>query len=135
MLLFNSAFEWAVVVAQLVEQSLLTSEIRGSYPDIGKMLSNNCKIEKTKIKKKRPGMAHLLKNSAFAAEVVHPNDLSNIGTKTLASIQKFHLICFKKLNDKRVGKVVFKRLSGKLESVIFSNLLMAKLWLKNCKGQ
>ena len=114
----------AVVVAQLVEQSLLTSEIRGSNPVLGKILSTNCtqgqhstevafalltqpsrvwflcqlvkiqpnlyprtcrskncsvlahlgkikKIyqlynqitEKTKIKKKRPGMAHL-KNSA-----------------------------------------------------------------------
>ena len=50
---------WAVVVAQLVERSLLTPEIRGSNPDIGKTLSTNCTIEKTKIKKKRSGMAHL----------------------------------------------------------------------------
>ena len=49
----------AVVVAHLVEQSLLTAEIRGSNPDIGKILSTNCKIEKTKIKNNRLGMAHL----------------------------------------------------------------------------
>ena len=49
----------AVVVAQLVERSLPTSEICSSNPEIGKILSTNCIIEKTKIKKKRPGMAHL----------------------------------------------------------------------------
>ena len=50
-------------MTQLVERSLPTSEIRGSNPLIGKMLSTNlsthCIIEKSKIKKKRPGMAHL----------------------------------------------------------------------------
>ena len=51
----------AVVVAQLVERSLPTSEIRGLNPDVGKSLFTNCTIEKTKIKIKRPGMAHLLK--------------------------------------------------------------------------
>ena len=53
---------WAVVVDQLVEQSLPTPEIRGSNPVIGKILSTqlstNCIIEKTKIKKRMPGMAH-----------------------------------------------------------------------------
>ena len=53
--------QWAVVVAQLVEWSLPTSEIHGSNPDIGKILSTNRSIEKTKIKKKRPGMAFLKK--------------------------------------------------------------------------
>ena len=49
----------AVFVAQLVEQLLPTPEIRGSNTAIGKFLYIiNC-IEKTKIKKKRPGMAHL----------------------------------------------------------------------------
>ena len=38
----------AVVVAQLVERSLPTSEIRGSNPDIGKILSTNCKNTKGK---------------------------------------------------------------------------------------
>ena len=51
---------WAMVVAQLVKRSLPTSEIRGSNPVIGKILSTklftNCIIEKTKIKKKRPGI-------------------------------------------------------------------------------
>ena len=50
---------WTVVVAQLVEWSLPTPEIRNSNPDISKILSSNCTIEKTKIMKKRPGMAHL----------------------------------------------------------------------------
>ena len=49
-----------MVVAQLVEWSIPTPEIHGLNPDIGKILSTNCTIEKTKIKKKRPGMAHQL---------------------------------------------------------------------------
>ena len=53
----------AVVVAQVVERLLPKPEICSSNPVIGKMLSTNlstyCIIEKTKIKKKRPGMAHL----------------------------------------------------------------------------
>ena len=49
----------ALVVAQLVEQSVPTPEIRSSNPDISKILSTNCTIEKMKMKKKRPGMAHL----------------------------------------------------------------------------
>ena len=55
----------AVVVAQLVELLLPIPEVRGSNPVIGKIyiehLTVNC-IEKTKIKKKRPGMAHFLTN-------------------------------------------------------------------------
>ena len=56
----NRAFR-AVVVAQLVERSLPTPEIHGVNPDIGKILSTNCTIEKTKIKKKSHGMAHFKK--------------------------------------------------------------------------
>ena len=55
----------AVVVAQLVERLLPKAEVLGSNPVIGKNLfiywtfvyCQLC-IEKTKIKKKRPGMAH-----------------------------------------------------------------------------
>ena len=54
-------------VAQLVERSLPTPEVRSSNPVIGKLLNRTfyqftviC-FEKTKIKKKRPGMAHFLK--------------------------------------------------------------------------
>ena len=53
-----------MVVAQLIERSLLTPEVRGAnHPVIGKTLDylytvNNC-IEKTKIKKKSPGMSNL----------------------------------------------------------------------------
>ena len=54
----------AVVVAQLVEWLLPSPEVYGSSPVIGKHLywtfTVNC-IEKMKIKKKRPGMAHFLK--------------------------------------------------------------------------
>ena len=42
-------------MALLVELSLPTPEIGGLNPDIGKILSTNGTIEKTKIKKKRPG--------------------------------------------------------------------------------
>ena len=54
-------------MAQLVERSLLIPEIPSSHPVIGKnylyrtfVYCQLC-IEKTKIKKKRPGMAHFLK--------------------------------------------------------------------------
>ena len=49
----------------MVKQSLQTPKVRGLNPDIGKMLSTNCTIEKTKLKKKRPGMAHLKKKRLF----------------------------------------------------------------------
>ena len=53
-----------MVVARLVEQLLLTPEVRGLNPVIGKKkyltFTVNC-IEKTKIKKIRPGLAHLKK--------------------------------------------------------------------------
>ena len=54
---------WAVVVAQLAEWSLPTPEIRGSNPDISNknFKSVNCYPEKSKIKKKRPGMAQFNK--------------------------------------------------------------------------
>ena len=55
---------WAVVVAQLVELLLMIPEIRRSNPGIGKILSSNCLIEKTKIKKKRLGMPILKKMQA-----------------------------------------------------------------------
>ena len=52
-----------VVVTQLVERSLPIPEVRGSNPVIGKYLywtfTLSC-IEKTKIKKKMPGMARFL---------------------------------------------------------------------------
>ena len=65
--------KWAVIVAQLVELSLPIPEVRGSNPVIGKkffisiehLFTINCVLEKTKIKKKRPGMAHFFKKSSF----------------------------------------------------------------------
>ena len=65
----------ALVVAQLVERSLPTPEIRGLNPDIGKILSANCTIEKTKIKKKRPGIFFFYDYNAghlFSAWYVKP---------------------------------------------------------------
>ena len=51
-----------MVVAQLVERSFPTPEVRGSIPAIGKLLFCSVNgIEKTKIKMKRPRMAHFLK--------------------------------------------------------------------------
>ena len=65
---FKKATFREVVVAQLVERSLSIPEVRGSNPVIGKNLfiyltfvyCQLC-IEKTKIKKKRPGLANLKK--------------------------------------------------------------------------
>jgi len=52
---------WAVVVAQLVEWSLLIPVVRRSNKVIGNILYStltvNC-IEKMKIKKRKPGMTH-----------------------------------------------------------------------------
>ena len=52
---------WAVVVAQWVEWSLLIPVVRRSNKVIGNILYStltvNC-IEKMKIKKRKPGMAH-----------------------------------------------------------------------------
>ena len=47
-------------MAQLVDWLLSTPEIHSLNPDIRKLLSTNCSLEKTKIKK-RHGMAHLKK--------------------------------------------------------------------------
>ena len=53
--LSKSYLRGAVVVAQLVQRSLPIPEIRGSNPDIGKILSTYCTIEKTIINKKEAG--------------------------------------------------------------------------------
>ena len=53
---------WAVVVAQLAEQSLPTPEIHSSHPVIALVFKEYFltvnSIEKTKIKKKSHGMDH-----------------------------------------------------------------------------
>ena len=57
-----------MVVAQLVERWLPTLEVRGSIPisDINiDHYSTNCNSEKAKIKKKRPGTAHLFKLAIY----------------------------------------------------------------------
>ena len=60
----------AVVVDQLVEQSLMTTEVIGLNTNFGKVLSTNCnEIEKMKIKKNRLGMAHL-KNEVVLYETL-----------------------------------------------------------------
>ena len=56
----------AVVVAQLVEQSLLTPKIRGLNPSIGKILSTNCMIKNSKDenKEKEAGNGQSLKKTS-----------------------------------------------------------------------
>ena len=57
-----------MVVAQLAKRLLPIPEVRGSNPNIGKVLLNFFTvkgIEKTKIKKKRQGVAHLKNISCF----------------------------------------------------------------------
>ena len=56
-------------MAQLVEWSIPVPEVRGSNPVIGKiyieqLFTINC-IEKTKINKKKPGMAHFFKKKPY----------------------------------------------------------------------
>ena len=83
-----------VVVAQLVEWSLPILVVHGSNPVIGKILfiywtfvyCQLC-IEKTKIKKKRPGMAHFFKKNVWTHFFPNPNrvrsstNLSNTNRK------------------------------------------------------
>ena len=54
----------AVVVAQLAEWSLPTSEILGSNPDIGEILSTKLYNRKDKNKSKEAGNGPSKKNSA-----------------------------------------------------------------------
>ena len=70
----------AVVVAQLVERSPLTPEIRDSTPVIGKLYTEhfftvNC-VEKAKMKKKTPGMAHHLSCYSSSRIFGYKNHLS-----------------------------------------------------------
>ena len=72
-------------MVQLVEQLLLIPEVRGSTPVIGKIYIEhlfvylfiiNC-IEKTKINKKRPGIAHLLFTFFFSQDKYRANSGCN----------------------------------------------------------
>ena len=51
---------WAVIVAHLVERSLLTPEVHGLNPVIGKIYIEQCLLstvlKRQKINKKRPGI-------------------------------------------------------------------------------
>ena len=49
------------MVAQLVERSLPTSDIRGSNPNIGKILPTNCALKYNKNKEKEAGNGPSLK--------------------------------------------------------------------------
>ena len=58
----------AVVVAQLVERSHPTPEVRGSNPVIGKFYQTyilSTVLKRRKLKKQRPGMAHSKNNKLF----------------------------------------------------------------------
>ena len=62
---------WAVVVAQLVEWLLLTPEIRGSNPKIGKVLSTTTKLNRKDENKKEacnsPSLFFKNKKVSFSA--------------------------------------------------------------------
>ena len=62
---FKQIISWAVVVAQLVERSLLIPEVRGSNPVIGKKLLNICLLStvywKDENKEKEAGIGPFLK--------------------------------------------------------------------------
>ena len=80
-----------VVVAQWVEQSLPIPEVCSSNPVICKIyienfFTVNC-IEKMKIKKKRPGMAHL-KNNIGTSLVKWNNDL-HLATRQMSQMLFF----------------------------------------------
>ena len=53
-----------VVVAQLAERSLLIRKVRYFIYKTCLLLTDMFAVEKTKNRKKRPGIAHLLKNRA-----------------------------------------------------------------------
>ena len=65
-------------MAQLVEQSLLIPEIRGSTPVVGKILLNICLLstvlKRRKINKKRLKMATLKKKIENTDELNYQND-------------------------------------------------------------
>ena len=71
---------WAVVVGQLAEQSLPTSEIRGSNPKISKVLQMhvfvNCRKDENK--EKESG------NGPFKKKVVDSCEKSFVGCRKLA---------------------------------------------------
>ena len=87
-----------MVVAQLVEWSLSIPEVRSSNPVIGKILywtfTVNC-IEKTKIKEKRPGLAHFLKRlnrDNFNILVWNKLGIENMEKYYRCSFYKFDLL-------------------------------------------
>ena len=66
---------------QLVERSIPTPEIHSLNPDIDKILWTNCKMEKTKIKKKRPWMGIFKKlYKDFRSKEKRPTDTMNCFT-------------------------------------------------------
>ena len=64
----------------MVERPLLTPEIRGLNSSIGKILYQLYIYKgKTKIKKKRPGMGHLL-NYKFRAQIEYSRAIAKIAS-------------------------------------------------------
>ena len=64
-------------MAQLAEQSLLTPEIRGSNPNIGKNSSVNCIISKDENKEKEAGIRPLKKRKVQQQKEAKMSELSN----------------------------------------------------------
>ena len=96
-----------VVVTQLVEWSIPTPEVRGSNPVISKtsiehLYTVNC-IEKTKIKKKRPGMDHF--NFLLYLKITIPR-MAQFKTRLHTFYRQLVL------SGKQVHKACRKKLSG-----------------------
>ena len=97
---------WAVVVAQLVERSLPIPEVCSSNLVIGKHLylywtfvyCQLC-IEKTKIKKKRPGMAHFFKKAITYSLLFRGTHAINIWSKLWCRV------CYIWLKDIKIGEI------------------------------
>ena len=76
---------WAVVVAQLVEGLLPPPEIRGSNPNIGKVLSTKCELnrkdnnkEKEKEARKGPSLKKYIKSTTLLLHVYSSLDYTLI---------------------------------------------------------
>ena len=85
-----------MVVAQLVEQSLPTQEIRSSNPDISKILSTNCAIRYRKDKNKEKeawngtNVKNAIKGKKFSKDFQEPP----IPFENRAGSKKLQTVCF-----------------------------------------
>ena len=94
------------MVAQLVERSLPTPEVRGSIPisDINiDQYSNNCNSDNTKIKKKKPGKAHLKKNNYFTIRFAVPTRIKSLSKVIVDNGGEKELLVRAKIQQRELG--------------------------------